>query len=851
MNVEEFGNGLRSLAQSWLEASENGGPAAARKVLDAVLADGLAASAAPAPEVDADDLVALEIALIRASGSMDAKAYAAAFPRAVKGPEQSIEHFCTLGWQRLHNPFLGFDVWWYTTEHLGPEWHEINPLLHYLLAGRHAGLATMPTKPVLEHPQPLAAAPRRAVLFAGYDKDGLVDDYVVAYLTELARHADVYYLADCTMQPGELEKLEGIVQKAWAERHGRYDFGSYSRLARELVGWDRLAAYDEVVFANDAAYLLRPLDDVFAQMNATACDAWGLQLTARFDGEGPDKGPIPLDRALAEMTPAAVWHYDLFPHLGSYFFAVRQRVVADAGFRKHLNEVSAQDEKLMIVYKYETGTTYRLAQSGFQLAAYVDELYPYHPVYSPTAFTLIGSGFPVIKRALIAENPYDTPDLYRWKERIAALVPDAPVDMLERNLLRVAPDDRLQRSLAVRTAPDGSVEVPTPLTRPQMRRADAATPTFSHWWAFPVCAYDHTFAGNERAVFEEVRNDPSIKKIVLTRSRRVEVTGENVVVLPIDSPEGQQAVLRAGTIFVKHGARANVPYPLSPETHNFINLWHGIPLKRFGWPMVGAAEEKREALATQNLASRAVITSSKVDTLTMTAAFHPLQIDDMWPTGLPRNDFTVRADDLLPADLRAQADRLRAEVAGRRLVMFLPTFKDGQADAYYRFTEPEIARLRDWADRHNAVIGVREHMADKARTYSTMLAPLNTIDLSSQRYPDLEVLYRVADALISDYSSCLVDFQLTGRPVISFAYDYEHYANVERGLFYDLDAVLPGPVCRDFDALAVALEQIFETPSAAASADYARRRSLFFDHIDDRNAARVVERVRRMNLGEL
>ena len=45
-------------------------------------------------------------------------------------------------------------------------------------------------------------------------------------------------------------------------------------------------------------------------------------------------------------------------------------------------------------------------------------------------------------------------------------------------------------------------------------------PKFDHWWAFPVCAYDHTLAGNERAVFEEVRDDPSIKKIVLTRSRR-------------------------------------------------------------------------------------------------------------------------------------------------------------------------------------------------------------------------------------------------------------------------------------------------------------------------------------------
>ena len=43
-----------------------------------------------------------------------------------------------------------------------------------------------------------------------------------------------------------------------------------SLLARDLVGWDRLAAYDEVILANDSCYLLRPLDDVLAEMDARA-----------------------------------------------------------------------------------------------------------------------------------------------------------------------------------------------------------------------------------------------------------------------------------------------------------------------------------------------------------------------------------------------------------------------------------------------------------------------------------------------------------------------------------------------------------------------------------------------------
>jgi CDP-glycerol glycerophosphotransferase (TagB/SpsB family) len=506
--------------------------------------------------------------------------------------------------------------------------------------------------------------------------------------------------------------------------------------------------------------------------------------------------------------------------------------------------VSAQAEKINLIYKYETGTTQYLVGQGYDYATFVPDLYPYHPVYGPSAFELIARGFPLVKRQLLSDNPYGVPDLADWKARLSALVPEAPVDMLERNLLRTAADDRLRRSLAIRTEADGTVRRERLLTRAEFRVEDRWAPKYDHWWAFPVCAYDHTLAGNERAVFEEVRDDPSVKKIILTRSRTVDLTGENVVIVPLLSREGQHYLARSRQIFVKHGPRINARWPLSPITHNFVNLWHGIPLKRFGSAMVSQAVEDDPVIMRNNRGCRAVVTSSKVDALTMATAFYPLSLADMWPTGLPRNDMITRAEDRLPEDLRATEARLREEVGDRRLVLFLPTFKDGQADSYHRFREDEVRALGEWAAAHNAVLGVREHMADRAHTYSTMLAPLGPIDLSSRRYPDLEVLYRVADGLVSDYSSCLVDFLLTGRPVVSFAYDLDRYSAQERGLFYDLEKVLPGPVCRSFDELLAGLHGIFQERTEEQREEYEWRRRLFFDHVDDRASSRVVERVR-------
>ena len=68
---------------------------------------------------------------------------------------------------------------------------------------------------------------------------------------------------------------------------------------------------------------------------------------------------------------------------------------------------------------------------------------------------------------------------------------------------------------------------------------------------------------------------------------------------------------------------------------------------------------------------------------------------------------------------------LRDQVGDRRLVMLLPTFKKDQKEAYYRFTPSEVAWLRDSSERHRAVIGLREHMADRGRLYSQILSRCN------------------------------------------------------------------------------------------------------------------------------
>ena len=101
--------------------------------------------------------------------------------------------------------------------------------------------------------------------------------------------------------------------------------------------------------------------------------------------------------------------------------------------------------------KYEIGLTQYLIGQGYGWDTWLPELRPNHPIYGPGAFTLPAEGFPLFKRRFLIDNPYDTPGLPRWRERLLEAVPDAPVDRFEAHLRRVADPDALARSLGVTT----------------------------------------------------------------------------------------------------------------------------------------------------------------------------------------------------------------------------------------------------------------------------------------------------------------------------------------------------------------------------------------------------------------
>jgi lipopolysaccharide biosynthesis protein len=119
----------------------------------------------------------------------------------------------------------------------------------------------------------------RYAVFAGYNHDGTIPQYVIHYLKALDEVSDgIIYITDSPLKKGEEKKLKNInIIHSQFARHNEYDWGSYKRGYIWLRDNNYLKKTDELIFANDSCFApLTTFKDMFNQMKEnTNIDFWG------------------------------------------------------------------------------------------------------------------------------------------------------------------------------------------------------------------------------------------------------------------------------------------------------------------------------------------------------------------------------------------------------------------------------------------------------------------------------------------------------------------------------------------------------------------------------------------------
>jgi len=396
---------------------------------------------------------------------------------------------------------------------------------------------------------------------------------------------------------------------------------------------------------------------------------------------------------------------------------------------------------------------------------------------------------------------------------------------------------------------------------------DRLLPKRIDYWAFFVHPLKpDQFVENSRAVFEQVKDDPALHKVVFTRGQVKSLRLEdacNFEMVDVQSLAGLAVLARCGVLLLTNSLALDISWRwgdgsfavLRPDFKRriVVNLWHGIPLKRLfalTRPKLRQHVDRVELRRKERAYYHGLISSSDVDSHAMAAMFHPIDPSRVWVTGLPRNDFLLRREPDLPALLRDELQAIRLLKRERKLIVYAPTYRESDIAAhYYQFSDNEIERLRALLRRHGAVLGFRMHYFKKGEESFNLDCYVDgetIIDLGHDRVNEIAPVLREADLLVTDYSSVYIDALYIDKPVFSFAYDLEHYQTQQNGLLYDMELAFPGPVVATFTELLDALEGELLQPKQVASVRYRMARKFFFNYQDDCNAARVVSRLKSL-----
>lgn len=230
-------------------------------------------------------------------------------------------------------------------------------------------------------------------VFAHYDSDKIIDDYVLYYLRGLKKVAkEIIFVSDCDLPKNEVDKLSDLCIHVIVGRHGEYDFGSYKRGIQYAKSQNIIQDYDSLIIANDSCYgPIKSLSPVFQAMELRDCDFWGMTLNT--DG------------------------YAM--HVQSYFVTFNKKVFLSDIFNCFFDEIQAQNSKTQIIEKYEIGLTSLLLFNHFKVSALIKFVYDRNPTVSNKLFTeLLPLGFPFIKIELMHKNPLNIKSLNHYKDYV-------------------------------------------------------------------------------------------------------------------------------------------------------------------------------------------------------------------------------------------------------------------------------------------------------------------------------------------------------------------------------------------------------------------------------------------------
>lgn len=234
-------------------------------------------------------------------------------------------------------------------------------------------------------------------------------------------------------------------------------------------------------------------------------------------------------------------------------------------------------------------------------------------------------------------------------------------------------------------------------------------------------------------------------------------------------------------------------YPLSGDAVR-INLWHGLPIKKFGCYFEGIPWQLKKGY---------LFTCSSFGLQLLGKAF--CISDSQAIYGMyPRNYYLLNKIPFLFRKEQEYLDiLLKQKKKGKKILFYLPTFRKKAIPFLGEENQNVVSSFFDFLRENDYFLISKLHLKDVV-DHNTEMRSNNDCFMNLPAIVDVYPFLKEADLLITDYSSVLFDFLYLKKRIICYAFDLSYYKKEDQGFIFDYNT-LPVDIVSTLEELKISL----------------------------------------------
>lgn len=312
-----------------------------------------------------------------------------------------------------------------------------------------------------------------------------------------------------------------------------------------------------------------------------------------------------------------------------------------------------------------------------------------------------------------------------------------------------------------------------------------ATPKSKRIWLFGAW-FGEKYSDNSRYLFEATAQDCNIRKIWISGNEDLlrDLRSRNLECYHCHSLKGLILQLRAKVFFCSINSKDFCFSTISPR-NTFIQLWHGLPLKKIGFDTLRPWSLKWiinliRSKTTDNY--RYILSPTDSFDRIFMSAFR------LGSSNILRGNYP-RCDGLFSETDSAEKIKSLLAITTKNILFYLPTHRnEGRSPEKIQNLINQIKTLKPLLESTDSTLIIKPHFYESENFHEECSENLIvTKDLPA----DLYYCLSGATGIITDYSSIAFDFATTGKPIFFFTPDLDDYVKNDRETYFNLTDLIP------------------------------------------------------------